>query len=61
MGVLLEQFFDRLTLAAANCRTDIAALCKDANRGGFYACLKDNRSELSPACAISLQQIEPGS
>ena len=60
-GTLLEQFFDRLTLAAANCRADIETLCRDTSRGGFYACLKSKKADLSPACNASLGDLAPGS
>jgi hypothetical protein len=44
----------------AACRTDLASLCQDAERGSGrrMACLRDNQAKLSPDCASALGTIK---
>lgn len=44
----------------AACRTDLASLCQDAERGSGrrMACLQDNQAKLSPDCATALGTIK---
>ncbi|MEM7269375.1 MAG: cysteine rich repeat-containing protein [Pseudomonadota bacterium] len=55
-SVILERLFDRIQVVAESCEADIAELCGDepAGAGRVYACLRDNKSNLSASCEGSL-------
>jgi hypothetical protein len=44
--------------AKGPCADDVAKYCKDVKRGGgaIARCLKDNESQLSPACKSSIEE-----
>ncbi len=44
----------------AACRTDAAAYCADAAKGGRRQCLRDNAAKLSPECQAALANVGGG-